>query len=80
MPCDPVQLDPGHDDPGAGRCLMEHVSMLAGEAFRAWPRCTHPAVATLATQVEDRLLGGGAGTPCCAGPRPSSSPTATTRR
>ncbi|WP_433030579.1 hypothetical protein [Actinomycetospora sp. CA-053990] len=53
MPCDPVPLDPGHDDPGAGRCLTEHVSMLAGEAFRAWPRCTHPAVATLATRVED---------------------------
>lgn len=53
MPCDPVPLDPGHDDPGADRCLMEHVSMLAGEAFRAWPRCTHPAVATLATQVDE---------------------------
>jgi hypothetical protein len=54
MPCDPVPLDPGnHDDPGAGRCLMEHVSLLAGESFRAWPRCTHPAVATLATQVND---------------------------
>ncbi|MDD7937995.1 hypothetical protein PHK61_06135 [Actinomycetospora lutea] len=53
--CDPVQLDPGsHDDPGAGRCLMEHVSVLAGEPFRAWPRCTHPAVAALATQVNDR--------------------------
>lgn len=51
----PVQLDPGnHDDPGAGRCLMEHVSVLAGEPFRAWPRCTHPAVAALATQVNDR--------------------------
>lgn len=52
---DPVLLDTGnHDDPGAGRCLMEHVSVLAGEPFRAWPRCTHPAVAALATQVNDR--------------------------
>ncbi|GAA4907598.1 hypothetical protein EV188_107145 [Actinomycetospora succinea] len=52
---EPVRLDPGnHDDPGAGRCLMEHVSVLAGEPFRAWPRCTHPAVAALATQVNDR--------------------------
>jgi len=55
MPRDPVQLEPGnHDDPGAGRCLMEHVSLMAGEQFRAWPRCTHPAVAALATQVNDR--------------------------
>ena len=55
MPCDPVRLDPGnHDDPGSGRCLMEHVSELAGEPFRAWPRCTHPAVATLAAQINDR--------------------------
>jgi hypothetical protein len=54
MPSDPVPLDPGHDDPGAGRCLMEHVSLMAGEQFRAWPRCTHPAVAALATQVNDR--------------------------
>ncbi|MDD7965777.1 hypothetical protein [Actinomycetospora lemnae] len=55
MPVDPVRLDPGnHVDPGTGRCLMEHVSVLAGEPFRAWPRCTHPAVAALATQVNDR--------------------------
>jgi hypothetical protein len=53
--CDPVRLDPGnHENPGSGRCLMEHVSVLAGESFRAWPRCTHPAVAALATQVNDR--------------------------
>ena len=55
VPPDPVRLDPGnHEDPGAGRCLMEHVSVLAGEPFRAWPRCTHPAVAALATQINDR--------------------------
>ncbi|HSK61401.1 MAG TPA: hypothetical protein VK935_20350 [Actinomycetospora sp.] len=54
-PSDVVRLDPGnHEDPGAGRCLMEHVALLAGEGFRAWPRCTHPAVAALATQVNDR--------------------------
>lgn len=55
MPADPVRLDPGnHDDPGAGRCLMEHVSVLAGEPFGAWPRCTHPAVAALAMLANDR--------------------------
>ncbi|PVZ09929.1 hypothetical protein [Actinomycetospora cinnamomea] len=55
VPSEPVRLDPGnHEDAGAGRCLMEHVSVLAGEPFRAWPRCTHPAVAALATQVNDR--------------------------
>lgn len=52
---DQLRLDPGnHDDPGTGRCLMEHVSILAGEPFRAWPRCTHPAVAALAAQINDR--------------------------
>jgi hypothetical protein len=52
---DAIRLDPGnHDGPEAGRCLMEHVSVLAGEPFRAWPRCTHPAVAALAAQINDR--------------------------
>lgn len=57
----PVRLDVGnHEDPdGGGRCLMEHVSELAGEPFRAWPRCTHPAVAALATQVNDRVSAAG---------------------
>ena len=51
----PVRLGVGnHPTPAAGRCLMEHVSVLAGEPFRALPRCTHPAVAALATQVNDR--------------------------
>ncbi|WP_285649132.1 hypothetical protein [Actinomycetospora sp. NBRC 106375] len=59
----PVRLDAGnHDGPGTGRCLMEHVSVLAGEPFRAWPRCTHPAVAALATQVNDRCSPAGRAT------------------
>ena len=60
MPHPPVRLDAGnHDTPARGRCLMEHVSELAGEPFRAWPRCTHPAVAALATQINDRITPAG---------------------
>lgn len=44
-----------HRDAAEGRCLMEHVSVLAGEPFGALPRCTHPALAALAAQVNDRV-------------------------
>lgn len=42
-----------HRGPQDGVCLMEHVSVLAGETFGADPRCTHPAIAELARQVND---------------------------
>jgi hypothetical protein len=38
-----------------GACVMEYVSILAGQRFTDHPRCTHPAVATLARLVNDRL-------------------------
>lgn len=51
----PVRLERGnHDCPSNGRCLMEHVSVLAGESFGPFPRCTHPSLATLAALVNDR--------------------------
>jgi hypothetical protein len=34
---------------------MEYTALLAGERFSDHPRCTHPALAALARQVNDRL-------------------------
>ena len=44
-----------HADPAAGVCLMERVSAIAGEPFSDRPSCTHPALAALAQQVNDRV-------------------------
>ncbi|MCD2189840.1 hypothetical protein [Actinomycetospora soli] len=43
--------------PGAesGTCLMEQVALTAGEPFSDRPRCTAPALAALAQQVNDRV-------------------------
>src|SRR6195952_4079109 len=49
-------LDAGaHRDAEAGSCLMEYVSVLAGERFTDRPRCTHPALAAVAWQVNEAL-------------------------
>lgn len=49
-------LDAGaHRDARSGSCVMEYVSVLAGERFSDRPRCTHPAVAALAWQVNDAV-------------------------
>lgn len=42
-----------HRRPEDGACVMEYVSVLAGEKFTDHPRCTHPALATLARLVND---------------------------
>src|SRR6195952_4464025 len=42
-------------DARSGSGVMEYVSVLAGERFTARPRCTHPAVAALAWQVNEAL-------------------------
>lgn len=50
-------LDRGaHRSPRHGACLMEYVSVLAGERFRDHPRCTHPALAQLARWVNDQII------------------------
>ena len=49
----PVLTLGAHRDARAGSCVMEYVSVLAGERFTDRPRCTHPAVAALAWQVND---------------------------
>jgi hypothetical protein len=49
-------LRPGtHFVPEDGACLMEMVSMLAGEPFSDHPRCTDPTLATIARVVNDAL-------------------------
>ena len=49
-------LSVGAHDPGSGEaCVMEMVSLLAGEEWSDRPSCTHPALAAMARNVNDRL-------------------------
>src|SRR5690606_21964817 len=43
------------DDPSEGACVMEYVSLLAGEDFSDSPECTHPLLASAARVVNDYL-------------------------
>jgi hypothetical protein len=51
----PVLEAGAHRDARSGSCVMEYVSVLAGERFTDRPSCTHPAVAALAWQVNDAV-------------------------
>ena len=42
-----------HRGPERGSCVMEYVSVLAGEPWSDHPRCTDPALAELARRVND---------------------------
>lgn len=44
-----------HSTPSSGACVMEYVSMLAGEKFSDRPECTHPVLAALARTANDSL-------------------------
>lgn len=44
-----------HPSPYSGTCVMEHISMLAGDEFTDYPSCTEPAVAQCAQTVNDCL-------------------------
>ena len=44
-----------HRDPERGSCLMEYVSVLAGERFSDRPRCTPRAFTWLAQRVNDAV-------------------------
>lgn len=44
-----------HRRPRDGACLMELVSVLAGERWSDSPRCTHPVLAHLARKVNDAV-------------------------
>lgn len=47
-------LSPGrHRNARRGACFMEFASYLAGERWSDHPACTHPAIATLARDVND---------------------------
>lgn len=46
-----------HQHPGDGMCLMEYVSILAGDEFTDAPRCTDPLLAELARMVNDSIGG-----------------------
>jgi hypothetical protein len=49
-------LDVGsHRGPDAGACVMEYVSVLAGEPWSDRPWCTQPLLAAVARCVNDRL-------------------------
>lgn len=49
-------LSPGrHRSPRRGACFMEFASFLAGERWSDHPACTHPLLAQLARQVNDRI-------------------------
>jgi hypothetical protein len=46
----------GAHEPGSGKaCVMEYVSVLAGERWSDSPRCTHPVLAEVARGVNDWL-------------------------
>lgn len=51
----PVLSRGGHSDPSQGACVMEYVSLLAGEEFSDTPACTDPHLAWYARSVNDRL-------------------------
>lgn len=54
LPIPPSQLTPGtHLSPEDGACLMEWVSVLAGEPWTDHPATTHPLLAHLARLVND---------------------------
>lgn len=46
-----------HNDPRDGACLMEYVSVLAGEKFTDHPRCADRLLAHLARMVNDATSG-----------------------
>lgn len=51
----PVLSVGSHTNPSEGACVMEYVSMLAGEPFTDMPTCTHYVLAKAAQRVNDSL-------------------------
>jgi hypothetical protein len=51
----PVLSGGSHANPKDGACVMEYVSFLAGESWSDRPDCTHPVLAAIARNVNDRL-------------------------
>lgn len=44
-----------HRSPEQGACVMEYISMLAGEEFTDFPKCTHRSLAQLAQNANDHM-------------------------
>jgi hypothetical protein len=51
----PVLSAGKHRSPRSGACFMEFASFLAGERWSDHPSCTHPLVAEVARNVNDRI-------------------------
>jgi len=51
----PVLSRGKHRNPRKGACFMEMASYLAGERWSDHPECTHPLLAVLAREVNDRV-------------------------
>lgn len=49
----PMLQTGGHQDPSKGACLMEYVSMIAGETFSDRPACTDAIVSEVAIRTND---------------------------
>jgi len=55
----PVLSRGKHRNPRKGACFMELASFLAGERWSDHPACTHPLLAEVARQVNDRATDAG---------------------
>lgn len=51
----PVLSKGSHENPRDGACVMEYVSILAGEKFSDMPKCTHSVLADVSQMVNDQL-------------------------
>lgn len=51
----PVLSAGGHENPRHGACVMEYVSILAGEPFSDSPSCTYLPLANAAQRINDAL-------------------------
>jgi hypothetical protein len=51
----PVLKAGKHHDPSQGACIMEYISVLAGERFTDRPLCVHPRLAHMARAVNDYM-------------------------
>jgi hypothetical protein len=51
----PVISGGKHKSPKEGACVMEYISLLAGEEWTDYPKCTHSSLARLAQRANDTL-------------------------
>jgi hypothetical protein len=51
----PVISGGKHSSPEGGACVMEYISLLAGEEWTDYPKCTHRSLANLAQRANDTL-------------------------